>query len=110
PAPADRPPPPPPPPPADAVASRFARAGEAPASRGSPQVAEPVAQVDVSVNGEAREVREGATLGDLLRELGPAGRRVAVGVTRSVVPRTSLESRTMAPGDRIEILEAVGGG
>ena len=73
-------------------------------------MAEPVAQVDVSVNGEVREVRAGATLGDLLRELGLAGRRVAVAVNRSVVPRASVETRTIAPGDRIEILEAVGGG
>jgi sulfur carrier protein len=73
-------------------------------------VAEPVAQVDISVNGEVREVRAGATLGDLLRELGLAGRRVAVAVNRSVVPRASVESQTIAPGDRIEILEAVGGG
>ncbi len=73
-------------------------------------MAEPVAQVGVSVNGEAREVRVGATLGDLLRELGLAGRRVAVAVNRTVVPRASFESRTITPGDRIEILEAVGGG
>jgi len=46
----------------------------------------------------------------LLRELGLGGRRVAVAVNREVVPRSGYESRTIAPDDRIEILEAVGGG
>jgi thiamine biosynthesis protein ThiS len=67
-------------------------------------------RIDIRLNGEAREIRAGATLGELLRELGLAGRRVAVAVNRSVVPRAGLEGRAIAPGDRIEILEAVGGG
>jgi sulfur carrier protein len=75
----------------------------------SPQVAPP-APIGVRVNGEEREVRAGATVAELLGELGLAGRRVAVAVNRSVVPRAALASRTIAPGDRIEILEAVGGG
>jgi sulfur carrier protein len=62
------------------------------------------------VNGEERDVRAGTSLAGLLRELGFAGRRVAVAVNREVVPRTAHESRELATGDRIEILEAVGGG
>jgi sulfur carrier protein len=62
------------------------------------------------VNGEDREVAAGTTIADLLGELGFGGRRVAVAVNRGVVPRASLASRTLAAGDRVEILEAVGGG
>ena len=76
----------------------------------SPQVVSRPARFGVRVNGEVREVRVGATLGELLRELGLGGRRVAVAVNRRVVPRQALESRAIAPDDRIEILEAVGGG
>jgi thiamine biosynthesis protein ThiS len=76
----------------------------------SPQVVSRPARFGVRVNGEDREVRDGATLGELLRELGLGGRRVAVAVNRDVVPRRALEERTIAPGDAIEILEAVGGG
>jgi thiamine biosynthesis protein ThiS len=64
----------------------------------------------IRVNGEARALRAGTTLAELLRELGLGGRRVAVAVNREVVPRASYESRTIAADDRIEILEAVGGG
>jgi sulfur carrier protein len=73
----------------------------------SPQVA---ARFEIRLNGEAREIRAGATLADLLLELGFGGRRVAVAVNRSVVPRAGHSARAIAPGDRIEILEAVGGG
>jgi sulfur carrier protein len=38
------------------------------------------------------------------------GRRVAVAVNREVVPRSAFPARRLVPGDRVEILEAVGGG
>ena len=68
------------------------------------------ARIDVHVNGEARAVAAGTTVADLLGELGLAGRKVAVAVNRGVVPRTAHASRALEAGDRIEILEAVGGG
>lgn len=64
----------------------------------------------IRVNGEPRALRPGTTVAELLKELGLAGRRVAVAVNREVVPRSSFGSRAIAPDDRIEILEAVGGG
>jgi sulfur carrier protein len=69
-----------------------------------------MAQLAVRVNGEDREVRAGTTVAELLRELGFGERRVAVAVNRDVVPRASHAERRLAAGDRIEILEAVGGG
>jgi sulfur carrier protein len=38
------------------------------------------------------------------------GRRIAVAVNQDVVPRSRFASHPLAPGDRVEILEAVGGG
>jgi sulfur carrier protein len=55
-------------------------------------------------------VAAGSTLEDLVATLGLEGRRVAVAVNRSVVPRRTFATRALAAGDRIEILEAVGGG
>ena len=42
--------------------------------------------------------------------LGMEGKRVAVALNRDVVPRSEYGSAPVADGDRIEILEAVGGG
>jgi sulfur carrier protein len=69
-----------------------------------------MAQLAVRVNGGDREVRAGTTVAELLRELGFGDRRVAVAVNRDVVPRAVHGERRLAAGDRIEILEAVGGG
>ena len=62
------------------------------------------------VNGEPRELPCGATLAQLVEALGLGGRRVAVAVNRDVVPRSAFAGRPLAGGDRVEILEAVGGG
>ena len=66
--------------------------------------------VSVLVNGEPRSVPAGVTIGALLALLGMGVRRLAVAVNRSVVPRSGFDRVALAAGDRIEILEAVGGG
>ena len=63
----------------------------------------------ILVNGEPRAVPRGCTVERLLSLLGVEG-RVAVAVNRNVVPRSRFASAKIAAGDRIEILEAVGGG
>ena len=62
------------------------------------------------VNGEPRNVPSGCTIDALVRSLGLGARSIAVAVNRDVVPRSSFGTRSLAPGDRVEILEAVGGG
>jgi sulfur carrier protein len=70
----------------------------------------PVQDLDLLVNGESRAVPAGCTVAGLVELLGLAGRRVAVAVNRDVIPRSAFGSRELASGDRVEILEAVGGG
>ena len=62
------------------------------------------------MNGEAREVPAGTTVDGLLALLALEARRIAVAVNRSVVPRSEFDRRAVFAGDRVEILEAVGGG
>jgi sulfur carrier protein len=62
------------------------------------------------VNGEARTVPEGCTVESLLRRLGFERGRIAVAVNQDVVPRSCFATHPLATGDRVEILEAVGGG
>ncbi len=45
-----------------------------------------------------------------MRHLGLETRRIAVAVNRDVVPRSTFGERRLEAGDRVEILEAVGGG
>ncbi len=73
----------------------------------SPSVPE---SMGLFVNGEARSVPSACTVRDLLLLLALDRRRIAVAVNRDVVPRSERASLVLAAGDRIEILEAVGGG
>lgn len=62
------------------------------------------------VNGVEFGVPLPCTVAALLARLDMAGKRVAVSVNREVVPRSRHADALVHAGDRIEILEAVGGG
>ena len=68
------------------------------------------ATASILVNGEPREVPSGCTIEQLIALVDLSGRRVAVARNRHVVPRSTFAQVTVSAGDRIEILEAVGGG
>jgi sulfur carrier protein len=65
----------------------------------------------IFVNGEPRE-REGATIEELLAELGveTSARGVAVAVDGEVVPRAEWGERRITEGQRVEALSAMQGG
>lgn len=62
------------------------------------------------INGEDKDVAEGATVADLLATLGLAGRRVAVEYNREVLPAPAWNAQRLAEGDVLEIVHFVGGG
>ena len=68
------------------------------------------ATVSISVNGEPRRVRAGASIADMAAELGLKPERVAVERNREIVPRSTLGEVKVAEGDSFEIVTFVGGG
>ena len=66
--------------------------------------------MQISLNGEARQVDDGITVADLLRTLKLEGARVAVERNRVIVPTPSRGAERLAAGDRLEIVTFVGGG
>jgi thiamine biosynthesis protein ThiS len=64
----------------------------------------------ISVNGETRAAKPGATVIDLLRELGLDGGRVAIERNLEILPRQKWTDTPIEPGDRYEIVQFVGGG
>jgi sulfur carrier protein len=68
--------------------------------------------VIVHVNGDSRELADGATVATLVQasDANPARRGVAVAVDAEVVPRGQWERRELHDGARVEILTAVQGG
>ncbi len=66
--------------------------------------------LEVEVNGESQRLDAPCTISALLETLGLGGKRVAVAINRDVVIRSQHPTHPLADGDRVEILEAVGGG
>jgi sulfur carrier protein len=66
--------------------------------------------MQIEVNGHEREVQEGATIAELLRELDVTVPHVAVEVNLEVVPRAKHADTALRPGDRLEVVTLVGGG
>ncbi len=69
-----------------------------------------VRTIEISLNGDAREVPEGANLAEMLVFLGIPADRVAVEVDRKIVRKTDWESCVLQPGAELEVVHFVGGG
>ena len=66
--------------------------------------------LSLEINGAPRAVDAPCTVTQLLETLELADKRVAVAINRDVVFRSQYPDTALSNGDRIEILEAVGGG
>jgi len=66
--------------------------------------------VQITVNGEAKTVRDDLTVRDLIVELGLTDGPVAVELNREVVPRAQHATTRIAEGNALEIVHLVGGG
>jgi sulfur carrier protein len=69
-----------------------------------------VSALHLTVNGEATECRPGTTVATLLATMDTAGKRVAVERNGEIVPRSQHATTVLEPGDRLEVVIAVGGG
>ena len=69
-----------------------------------------MASPPILVNGEPRDLARHATLAALVDDLQLTGARIAVEHNGTIVPRSRLAEVTLRPGDRVEIVRAIGGG
>ena len=70
----------------------------------------PGAGTTILLNGKPYPLARGDTVQALLQSLKTHGRRLAVEVNGRVVPRSRHPSHALRPGDRVEVVQAVGGG
>lgn len=66
--------------------------------------------MNVSVNGEPRELADPLSLDALVATLTAAPAGVAAAVNETVVPRSQWAATVLGEGDRVEVLTAVQGG
>ena len=65
-------------------------------------------KTDCTVNGQLRPAA--GTVAALIRELGLAGKKIAVEKNGEVIPKSKHKTEPIRPGDILEIVSAVGGG
>lgn len=66
--------------------------------------------MQVFVNGDPLELREGASVSDLVATLTDDPRGIAIERNREIVPKSKHGETMLAEGDRLEVVQFVGGG
>ena len=66
--------------------------------------------ISIIINGERREFSQPLAFQQLIEQLGLAGKRIAIERNGEIVPRSQFGSSSVADGDKLEIVVAVGGG
>jgi len=66
--------------------------------------------ITIEFNGESYEVEEESTVADLLQKANVASRFCAVELNLEIVPKDQYVIRSLADGDKIEVVTLVGGG
>ena len=64
----------------------------------------------LQLNGEPREFDGPMTVASLVEKLGLDGRKIAIERNLEIVPRSRYGAVALADGDRLEIVNFVGGG
>jgi len=66
--------------------------------------------IAIIINGAERSIGRGTTIAWLLSAQGASNKRVAVERNGEIVPKHRHGNTVLEPGDRLEIVIAVGGG
>ena len=64
----------------------------------------------IIVNGNERTIEEGATLLELLKKLDLEGKVMAAAVNMEIVKQDQWDKHVLVDGDKLELLDFVGGG
>lgn len=66
--------------------------------------------MNITLNGDAFELDDGAKIIDLIAHLDLAGKRFAIEVNEEIISRSEHSNVTLSEGDHVEVVQAIGGG
>lgn len=66
--------------------------------------------MQIQLNGVTTQVNEECSISEILGMQGLEGKRIAVEVNCEVIPRAHHVTFRLSSGDKVEIIQAVGGG
>lgn len=64
----------------------------------------------IYLNGKERTVTNSFVLTDLLAEMELSGKKIAVEINQEIIPRSEHNTYQLNSDDRIEVIQAIGGG
>jgi len=64
----------------------------------------------IFINGESQQVEDDTTIEQLLANLELSNKRLAVEINQDIVPRSEFPNYTFNEQDKVEIVQAIGGG
>jgi len=67
-------------------------------------------EIQVHVNGESKQLPPGTSVRGVLDHLGLNPGRVAIEYNLEILPKSRWDATQVVPGDRLEIVQFVGGG
>ncbi|RIJ15611.1 sulfur carrier protein ThiS [Henriciella mobilis] len=66
--------------------------------------------MQVFVNGDPFEIDTGASVSDLVAKLTDDPRGIAIELNREIIPKSKHAETSLKDGDRLEVVQFVGGG
>ncbi len=66
--------------------------------------------MNIILNGISESVSEQITLGELTERMDLSGKRYAVEVNEQLIPRSQHAEHRLMEADKVEIVQAIGGG
>lgn len=66
--------------------------------------------MQIEINGKLQQIGENSSVQSVLENMHLEDKRVAVEVNREIIPRAMHAEYKLAEGDKVEIIQAVGGG
>ena len=66
--------------------------------------------ITIFINGESQQISNDTTIEQLLENLNLIHKRLAVEINQSIVPRSEFTTHKLNDQDKVEIVQAIGGG
>jgi len=66
--------------------------------------------LEIFVNGELRQIQEPCSVQQLLDDMDLSGQRLALEINEEIVPKSRHADQYFKEGDKVEIVNAIGGG
>ncbi|MCK5394735.1 MAG: sulfur carrier protein ThiS [Gammaproteobacteria bacterium] len=66
--------------------------------------------ITIVLNGENKTIDDDTNIEQLLQSLSLENKRLAVEINQEIIPRGNFNSHTLNESDKVEIVQAIGGG